>query len=186
LGWSNAPAAPNFCGTNTATFVVARTGATNATLAVAYEVLGSATNGADYVALSGHVTIAAGSRVAEINVIPIDDSISEPTETIRLALRPAVSGAPPAYMIGKPAHAGAILVDNDQPRPNSGTLSDRSFHLMQPGANGAWFRIETSTNLVSWTTLTTNLVTDGALHFVDPETTELPRRFYRAVPLPHE
>ncbi len=76
----------------------------------------------------------------------------------------------------------AVLVDNDQPRPGTGTLSDRSFHLMRPGSNGSWFRIESSTNLIHWTALCTNVVTDGAIHFVDPETENLGSRFYRAVP----
>ena len=53
---------------------------------------------------------------------------------------------------------------------------------MRPGGNGQWFRIECSTNMVHWTAICTNAVTDGALHFVDPETDDLPRRFYRAVP----
>jgi hypothetical protein len=60
-------------------------------------------------------------------------------------------------------------------------MPDLSFHLTQPGSNGSWFRIEGSTNLSHWLPLVTNCVTDGAVHFVDPEADEAPRRFYRVV-----
>jgi len=89
---------------------------------------------------------------------------------------------PSPYVIGLPARAAAIIVDNDQPRPCTGRLPDRCFHLMQPGNNGAWFRIECSTDLVHWTALCTNSVTDGAIHFVDPDADMATQRFYRAVP----
>jgi hypothetical protein len=188
IGWSNTGGSTNFCGTNTATFVVRRSGGTNESLTVAYEISGTASNGADYLALSGVVTIPAGSRAAEISIVPVDDALREHTETIRLGLRVASSSAPDShdalrtYTIGWPARASVILVDNDQPRPGTGPLSDRSFHLMRPGNNGSWFRIESSSNLIHWTALCTNVVTDGAIHFVDPDMENLPNRFYRAVP----
>ena len=92
------------------------------------------------------------------------------------------SPPPPPYLIGNPNRAAAIIVDNDLPRPLTGTLPDRCFHIMRPGTNGAWFRIECSSNLLHWTPLGTNRVTDGAIHFVDPDAAEMPQRFYRAVP----
>ncbi|HNQ73118.1 MAG TPA: hypothetical protein PKN95_05890 [Verrucomicrobiota bacterium] len=63
-------------------------------------------------------------------------------------------------------------------------MPDRCFHLTRPGSNGEWFRIEGSTNLVDWTVLVTNSVTDGAIHFVDPDADSLPQRFYRVIPGP--
>ena len=116
--------------------------------------------------------------------MPVDDALPEPIETVVLALvsRPGVSNTPSPYVVGQPRRAEAIIVDNDQPRPSTGRLPDRSFHLMRPGANGTWWRIECSTNLIQWSVLCTNSVTDGALHFVDPDGDELPQRFYRALP----
>jgi hypothetical protein len=73
-------------------------------------------------------------------------------------------------------------VDNDQLRPCTGRLPDGCFHLAQPGTNGGWYRIECSTNLIHWTALFTNSVTDGAIHFVDPDADTTSQGFYRAVP----
>jgi hypothetical protein len=172
------------CITNTATFVVRRFGPTNEALTVHYRVAGSASNGADYSELGGEVTIPAGRRAVPIVVVPMDDTEPECTETVLLALRvpPATITAVPPYLIGDPGRAAAIIVDNDRPRPVTGMLPDRCFHFMKPGRNGTWFRIECSTDMVHWTPLGTNCVTDGALHFVDLDTDGLPTRFYRAVP----
>jgi len=172
----------NICGTNTATFLVRRTGGANADLTVHYLVGGTASNGVDYVALPGVVTIPAGKRWAPIVVVPIDDPLPEPIETVVLKLVPSpLDVFPPPYFIGRPSKAAAIIVDNDQPRPPICVLPDRCFHFRCPGTNGLWFRIECSTNFVNWLPICTNIVTDGAVHFVDPDAQDAPSRFYRAV-----
>ena len=68
------------------------------------------------------------------------------------------------------------------PCPSISRLSDGLFHLNFPGTTGWRFRIEGSTDLKNWTPVCTNVVTDGALHFVDPDSSDLPRRFYRTLP----
>lgn len=182
-GWTNHHPT-DVCGTNTATFVVRRTGDTNTSLSVLYDIRGTASNGVDYAALPGSVTIPAGHRSAEIRIVPLDDTLPERIETVVLSLvgPPVSPTVPPPYALGQPRRAAAMIVDNDQPRPSTGMLPDRSFHIMRPGDNGTWWRIECSTNLVDWTALCTNSVTDGAIHFVDPDGAELPQRFYRALP----
>ncbi len=147
LGWTNHPST-DVCGTNTATFVVRRAGVTNTPLSVLYEIGGTASNGVDYTALPGSVTIPAGRRSAEIRIVPIDDTLPERIETVVLSLvaLPASPTAPPPYALGQPHRAAAIIVDNDQPRPLTGVLPDRNFHIMRPGDNGTWWRIECSTN----------------------------------------
>lgn len=169
---------------NTALFIVHRTGPTNDALTVFYHIGGTASNSADYLELPGVVTIPAGRRAAEIRVVPIDDALPEPIETVLLGLRlpPGVTNPPPPYYIGWPGRAGAVIVDNDGPRPDTGHLADRCFHITQPGANGQWFRIECSNDGIHWTPVCVNQVTDGAIHFVDAEADELPSRFYRCVP----
>ena len=181
--WPGWPA-NNLSGTNTATFVVRRDGATNDSLTVFYTIGGTATNGVDYKLLSGVVTVTAGQRFAPIVILPVDDALPERIETVVLGLMepPYGSPLPSPYVVGKPARAAAIIVDNDQPRPSTGRLPDRCFHLTQPGSNGDWFRVECSTNLVDWTVLCTNSVTDGAIHFVDPDADTATQRFYRAEP----
>jgi hypothetical protein len=169
----------NVGGTNTATFVVRRQGPTNAALAVGYEIGGTAANGTDYSALSGSVTIPAGRHTAQIVVRPIDDTLAEGIETVLLKL-----SSSPDYTIGTSSHAGAIILDNDQPRPPCVRLSDRCFHVCRPATNGFCYRIEASTDLQNWTPLCINVVTDGALHFVDPDAPPLNTRFYRVKPEP--
>jgi hypothetical protein len=169
-------------GTNTATFVVRRHGPTNTPLAVDYTIGGTASNGVDYAALSGSVTIDAGRRTARIVVVPLDDSLVEGIESVRLALKSSDD-----YRIGFPARAGAIIVDNDRPRPTCRIISNGEFHLCRPATNGFCFRIEASADLIQWTPVCTNVVTDGALHFVDPDASVSPARFYRIAaepPLP--
>jgi len=73
-------------------------------------------------------------------------------------------------------------VDNDAQRPATSVLSDRCFHVMRPGTNGTSWRIDCSTNLVDWTPVCTTTVTDGAIHFVDPDADDLTQRYYRALP----
>ncbi len=173
---------------NTATFLIQRNGPTNAALNVGYAVSGLASNGVDYDALSGLATIAAGERSARVVVIPIDDHLTEKPETIVLELRaPSTSSPtnPAAYTIGIPGRAAAIIADNDLTRPPSICLPDRLFHLCLPGTNGFCYRVEASTNLLHWNPVCTNIVTDGAVEFVDPDACEFPRRFYRITPEPY-
>ncbi len=183
IGWSNSLPVV-FGGTNTATFVIRRTGPTNDSLTVHYRIGGTASNGVDYAVLPGVAIIPAGRRAVEFKLVPLDDGMPERLETVVLGLRvpPMLAGTVPPYLIGGAGRAAAVIVDNDAVRPPSCVLADRCFHLMKPGTNGSWWRIETSTDMHQWTTLGIQPVTDGALHFVDPDAEERPRGFYRAVP----
>jgi hypothetical protein len=169
----------NIGGTNTATFVVRRQGSTGGDLIVNYEIGGTAANGVDYTTLSGLVTISAGRHSARIVVAPIDDSLAEGIETVVLKLKPS-----PDYAIGFSSHASAIIIDNDRPRPTCVRLPDHQFHLCRPATNGLCFRVEASTDLRQWIPICTNIVTEGALHFVDPDAPSTDRRFYRIAPEP--
>jgi hypothetical protein len=63
--------------------------------------------------------------------------------------------------------------------PQPLTSTGLNFGLqLSPGLNG---RIQTSTNLADWTTLTNFVGTNSTLNFRDPAATNLNRRFYRAV-----
>jgi regulation of enolase protein 1 (concanavalin A-like superfamily) len=92
-----------------ATISVSRTGSTAASLTVPYTVGGTATNGTDYVTLSGSVIIPVGSASAIINVTPIDDSVSESLETVKLTI------AAGATLIADPLALTATvnIVDDD-------------------------------------------------------------------------
>ncbi|HYS16460.1 MAG TPA: Calx-beta domain-containing protein [Candidatus Binatia bacterium] len=92
----------------TGRFTVSRTGSTANPLTVAYSILGTATNGADYTNLPGSVTIPAGSPSANITVTPINDPLNEDTETVILQI---AGGA--AYTVGQPSTATVQILDND-------------------------------------------------------------------------
>jgi hypothetical protein len=183
IGWDpTMPTRTNaFCVTNRAAFKVRRHGSTNDDLRVFYALSGTASNGVDYETLPGVVTIPAGRRAAEIVVVPVDDALPEKIETVVVALVQPPFDSLPTYDIGWPRRACAIIVDNDLPRPPCLRLADGHFHLCRPATNGFCHRIEWSTDLINWTPYCTNIVNDGAVHFVDPESDPL-RKFYRAVP----
>jgi len=183
-GWNCCPAPTNWLGTNTATFVVRRSGPTNAALTLHLCISGTASNGVDYYHLAPWVTIPPGLRAAEFKVVPIDDLLPERLESVvaRLCVPPNTSAAVPPYIIGYPGRAAVVIVDNDAPRPATSVLSDRCVHITHPGANGTSWRIEWSANLVDWTPICTTTVTDGAVHFVDPDAEDEAQRYYRAVP----
>lgn len=67
-------------------FTINRLGDTAASLTVNYTISGTASNGVDYIFLPGTVTIPAGESNAVVTVMPIDDDIPEPTETVVLTL----------------------------------------------------------------------------------------------------
>ena len=179
--WSNWPGTIcrtfTNCGPKSATFVVRRFGVTNDALTVDYAIGGTATNGVDYVTLPGSVTIAPGERSAPISVVPIDDGPPDMSSTVILKLIPTTN-----YIVGFPARAAAIIIDGPLPWPSTGILADRCFHLNAMGPDGAWFRVEYTTDMVNWVAICTNQVVNGSIDFVDPDAQNDRSRFYRAVP----
>jgi hypothetical protein len=177
-------------GTNTATFLVRRVGSTNNELTVDYKIGGTASNGVDYVALPGYVTIPAGRRFALVTIYPLKaahESAAMPYLTVILALTeppPPLSpiNQPPPYIVGWPGKAEAIILEEcGIALPVTGILPDSSFNVCLPAANGMDFRVEVSSNLVNWVPVCTNTVVKGAVQFVDPEAGAYGTRYYRAV-----
>lgn len=72
-----------------ARFGVKRTGSLAQPLTVYYQVSGTATPDADYIGLSGVLTIPAGKKYASLPVLPIDDFIVDPNETVVIKLKAA-------------------------------------------------------------------------------------------------
>lgn len=90
---------------------VTRTGSTQAALDVPYAVAATSTaaSGADYVALPGVVTIPAGADSATFEIIPVDDSLAEETEQVRVSITTNA-----AFMADVSASSlVATLVDDD-------------------------------------------------------------------------
>lgn len=61
-----------------------------------------------------------------------------------------------------------------------GRTGDGQFLLRVLGQSGARFAIDATTNLMQWTALKTNVVTDGFFDYVDSSAPAFARRFYRA------
>jgi hypothetical protein len=165
------------CGPKTATFVVRRDGATNNDLTVGYELGGTATNGVQYVTLPGSVTIPAGERSAIVNVVPLEDGPPEVNMTAILKIKVSTN-----YFIGTPQRAAVYILDEPQFRRASEITADRCFHLKADGPDGAWFRVDYTTDLTTWTSICTNQVVNGSIDFVDPDAQGDQVRYYRAVP----
>jgi uncharacterized repeat protein (TIGR03803 family) len=60
-------------------------------------------------------------------------------------------------------------------------LPDGNIELLLTGTPNILWRIDTSTNLVDWTTLTNILAPGGTCQLIDSGSTSSPQRFYRAV-----
>jgi hypothetical protein len=170
------------CGPKTAIFAVRRFGDTNSDLTVTYSIGGTASNGVDYVAPPGAVTIAAGESRAFIPIVPIDDGPPDVNKTVILTLTPDTN-SPPVYVIGFPPRAAAVILDSNGPQPAIGMLPGQCFNLVMPGPDAAWFYVECSTNLVNWTPVCTNQVVNGSMNFVDPGAAGNSSQFYRVVPV---
>jgi len=99
-------------GPNTGTFTITRTGSTAANLTVTFTLSGTAAP-TDYVSsAAGTVVIPAGSSTTTVLITPVNDSLSEPTETVILTL---VDTA--AYDLGSPATATVTITDDDAVTP---------------------------------------------------------------------
>jgi hypothetical protein len=101
-----------------ATFEVDRSGPTNSTLNVYYDIGGTASNGVDYVMISHFVTIPAGTHSASIVIKPLEDTNVTGTETVVLQLAPSplltplTPQIPVNYLIGSPSNAVAYIFDD--------------------------------------------------------------------------
>ena len=95
-------------GPTNGTFTISRGVPREVPLIVKYNVGGSALRGTDYQTLSGSATIPAGAAAVTVDVVPIDDALLEPNETVVLSLSATTS-----YVIGTPASATVTIVSDD-------------------------------------------------------------------------
>jgi len=94
--------------TDTGKFRISRAGCTDSDMPVYYTISGTATNRMDYRGLTGVATIRFGAPAVPILVRPIDDTISEPDETVILTLSPDHN-----YIIGSPNTATVRIHSNE-------------------------------------------------------------------------
>src|SRR6185295_6567464 len=105
--------------TDPGTFTVSRSGPTEGSLLVFYELSGTARNGVDYQEIPNTVTIPAGAASAPISIKPINDTLVEGTETVVATLVPSPTASPiEPYRVGFPGSDIILLADNDSPPTN--------------------------------------------------------------------
>jgi hypothetical protein len=97
-------------GGDRAKFKITRTGETGSGLLVRYKLLGTAINGVDYQELTGKVRIPAGASSRIISVVPIDDSVPEDRESVKLRIVPK-----PSYLVGSSGQATVTIQDSAPP-----------------------------------------------------------------------
>ncbi len=105
-------------GSDTATFIVSRSGSTDLALTVFYAVTGSAENGVDYTRIAESVTIPVGASSAAIVIEPIDDKLIERMESVMLTIEApgciAIYPPPPGcYTVGQNSRAIAYILDDE-------------------------------------------------------------------------
>lgn len=93
-------------------FKILRSSGTRDPLTVRYSVSGKATPGADYQALTGAVTLAAGASSAFVDVVPIDDATFEGHEDVRIEVLPSAD-----HRLGS-VRAASVTITDDEPAPN--------------------------------------------------------------------
>ena len=193
--------------TNYGMFRVFRRGDTSADLVVRYAISGSASNGVDYVALPGVVTIPAGADTADIEIIPLDDDLTEGIETVTLSLLPpdGVGGVvrENARYQGGPHLCATVFIFDHLPEPQRvppvpggtvrGDVTQPGWRLEHPradranssltvnGENDQMIVVEIANDLHEWSYLTHGFVIDGKLTFTDPDRAAVGTRFYRVV-----
>jgi hypothetical protein len=168
-------------GPKAALFTVRRFGNASSTLTVNYTIGGTASNGVDYAALPGNATFSAGSACALIPIVPIDNGSNNIAKSVILTLTPSTN-TPPGYFVGFPPRA-EVLIHYFWPRPFPWMLPDGGFHVTASGPDGAWFTVQHSTDLSSWSCVSTNQVFQGSADFADPDTSGSSAGFYRVVAL---
>ncbi|HEY1717621.1 MAG TPA: hypothetical protein VGH42_04905 [Verrucomicrobiae bacterium] len=168
-------------GPKNAIFTVRRFGDAGADLTVNYNIGGTAGNGVDYATLTNSVTIPAGEAYALIPIVPIDNGATNFSKTVILTLTPDASTSP-NYVLGIPRSAEALILDNWR-RPLPFLLPDGSFHVNATGPDGAWFSVQSSSDLQNWTSVSTNQAFQGSIDFIDPDAPDNSSQFYRALPV---
>lgn len=110
-------------------FTISASPAPAADLLVRYAVSGTATNGEDVSALSGEITVPAGTSSVDLDVEVLEDARMETSETVILTLAPDR-----AYEAGSPATASVRILELDDLSPTpivSLSLTDPS--ASEPG-----------------------------------------------------
>ena len=132
-------------------FTLTRYGSTTDPLTVYYGVGGTASNGVDYALLSGQVDFGVGQSNTVITVTPIDDLLSEGTETVLATLL-----ANSNYSVVTPTSATVTISDDVEPDNASLVAGDNNAYERVSALTG-WFTLAHSGDTNSSTTVNFSL-----------------------------
>ena len=139
-----------------ASFTITRYGSTAGPLTVAYRLTGTATSNVDYtVSPPSPVTILAGQSSTNITIIPINDTIGEPTETITLVL----AGSPNYDLYTNVNATVNLLDDGDLPAANINAFRRAAYEL-NTNSYGRFDIVFTSPYLLAPVTVNGSFVRD--------------------------
>lgn len=125
-----------------------RTGATTGALAVAYSVSGSAGSN-DFVTLSSTLTIPVGASVATLSISNLNDSVSEPIETVVVRIAGAA-----AFLADPLANSATVSIVDDDTQivtviASDAVATERDLSLPGAAADTATFLITRSGDLAA-------------------------------------
>jgi hypothetical protein len=124
-------------------FSITRSGDTNSSLTVAYTLAGSATRGTDYVvngAAELSAFLPAGTTNVEIPITIVDDTLSEPVETVTMTLLGSNE-----YDVGT-SFAVMNIADNDPAVVTVSTIDGRAYERLASDTLTFWFQRVGETN----------------------------------------
>ena len=122
-------------------FRITRTGGTNASLLVNYQITGTASAPSDFASLGTSVTIPAGITFMDLPVIPVDDATVELDEEVTLTL----ISAPGGKIVAPGAATITILDANTNGLPVVTLTSTNQPNAVEGGTNGAFVLTRTGT-----------------------------------------
>jgi hypothetical protein len=101
---------------NSGRFRFTRTGSTTNPMTVYFAIGGTAENGVDYHRLDNPIVIPAGRESAELSVLPLDDKIAEPRETVLVGIVDPICAEqypppPGCYAVGENRVATVFIAD---------------------------------------------------------------------------
>jgi hypothetical protein len=115
-------------------FRVLRSGGTNASLLVNFQLTGTASAPSDFAPLGTTVTVPVGATFVDLTVNPVDDSAVELDETVELTLISA-----PGARIVAPHQAAVMIADGDSNSlPVVGITSTNQPNAVEGGGGGAF------------------------------------------------
>ena len=188
----------------TGSFSVERNGSLADNLTVAYTLSGTATNGVNYVALPGSVTIVAGSPRAMILIDPLSLAVAGQSESVGITLQPPLlSASPPLYVLSGSSlmqrSAGINILPARPISAQARAFYARRYHFILPlpippaapapaavapvAAAPTMWTVEASADLVNWSEIGTTDPSGEYGDFVDVNAGDFRSRYYRFRPV---